>query len=233
MRINKYGILLTSLKEDDIELVREKRNSEIIRNTMQYKEIITPEMQQKWFKSIDSALNEKKSPSFYFIIHYKNEKIGLINGKNIDLNSKSSEGGFFIWAPQYWGTLIPVMTSIITLDYTFLINDYSENYIKILKSNSNAIFYNKKLGYELSDKINEDKESQYYILTKENYLQKEGLFRKSIGNITNDYKPLSLSDIDFNDTTDEELLLIYEQLQPFQQGMVTKILEFNNRKLIR
>jgi RimJ/RimL family protein N-acetyltransferase len=225
--------LLTSLKEDDIELVREKRNSEIIRNTMQYKEIITPEMQQKWFKSIDNALNEKKSPSFYFIIHYKNEKIGLINGKNIDLNSKSSEGGFFIWAPEYWGTLIPVMTSIITLDYTFLINDYSENYIKILKSNSNAIFYNKKLGYELSDKISEDKESQYYILTKENYLQKEGLFRKSIGNITNDYEPLSLSDIDFNDTTDEELSLIFEQLRPFQQGMVTKILEFNNRKLVR
>lgn len=223
--------MLTSLKEDDIELVREKRNSEIIRNTMQYKEIITPEMQQKWFKSIDSALNEKKTPSFYFIIHYNNEKIGLINGKNIDLNSKSSEGGFFIWAQQYWGTLIPVMTSIITLDYTFLINDYSENYIKILKSNSNAIFYNKKLGYELSDKISEDKESQYYILTKENYLQKEGLFRKSIGNITNDYKPLSLSDIDFNDTTDEDLKKIYTELPDFQKELVKKILRENKRNL--
>jgi RimJ/RimL family protein N-acetyltransferase len=231
VRISKYGILLTSLREEDIELVREKRNSDIIRSTMQYKEIITPEMQKEWFKSIDSALHKDQSPSFYFIIHYNNEKIGLINGKNIDLDSGSSEGGFFIWASEYWGTLIPVMTSIITLDYTFLINDYADNYIKVLKSNTNAAFYNKQLGYEISDRQSSDPESQYYILTKEKYLQKAEKFRKSIGSITNDYEPLSLANLDFDDTPDSELITIYNRLKPFQQELVKNILKIKKRDL--
>lgn len=232
MRISKYGILLTSLTEDDIELVRQKRNSDVIRNTMQYKEIITAEMQKEWFDSINSAIHNNQSPSFYFIIHYKNEKIGLVNGKNIDKNSESSEGGFFIWASEYWGTLIPVMTSIITLDFTFLINNYQENYIKVMKSNSNAIFYNKKLGYIPSDKQLSDEESQYYILTKEKYLQNAEKLRKNIGNITNDSEPLKIADLDFNDTSDEALLLIYEHLPPFQQIIVREILKSNKRKLL-
>ena len=231
MRISKYGILLTSLKEEDIELVREKRNSEVIRNTMEYRDIITPEMQKAWFKSVDSAIHHDQAPSFYFIIHYNHEKIGLINGKNIDLDSGSSEGGFFIWAQQYWGTLIPVMTSIITLDYTFLINNYRDNYIKVMQSNTNAIFYNKQLGYEISDRQSNDPESQYFVLTKERYLQKAEKFRKSIGIITSDYYPLSLRDLDFNDTTDETLINIYNNLRPFQQSLVKQILALQNRSL--
>lgn len=231
MRISKYGILLTSLNEDDIELVRQKRNSEAIKSTMHFRDTITPEMQKAWFQSINNALNNNQSPSFYFIIHYNNEKIGLINGKNIDMDSGSSEGGFFIWAEKYWGTLIPVMTSIITLDYTFLVNDYTSNYIKVLKSNSNAVFYNKQLGYEPVDKATGSSEEQYYILTKERYLQKVEKFRKSIGIITNDYEPLALSNLDFNDTSDEDLFVIYNYLRPFQQEQVKKILELNGREL--
>lgn len=233
MRISKYGILLTSLNEDDIELVRQKRNSDAIRNTMRFREIITPEMQKAWFREVREAIHINQSPAFYFIIHYNNEKIGLINGKNIDLDSGSSEGGFFIWAQEYWGTLIPVMTSIITLDYTFLLNDYNSNYIKVLKSNTNAIFYNKQLGYEPIEKTGAAEEEQYYILTKERYLKNSEKFRKSIGIITNDHEPLSLADLDFNDTEDKELRAIYQCLRPFQQEQVKKILKLNGRELFR
>lgn len=231
MRISKYGILLTTLKEEDIELVREKRNSEMIRNTMHFREIITPEMQKEWFEKIKNAIYNNESPSFYFIINYKNERIGLINGKNIDSNSQSSEGGFFIWTTEYLGTLVPVMTSIITLDYTFLLNDYKKNYIKVLRSNANAIFYNKQLGYEATEKFSEDKQSQYYVLTKENYLKNSEKFRKSIGRITNDFKPLMLSNLDFNDTDDEELIRVMPLLKDFQKQQVIKILYLNRRTI--
>lgn len=229
MRINKYGILLSTLKEEDIELVREKRNSEMIRSTMHFREIISPEMQKAWFENVKSAIYKNESPSFYFIIHYKKEKIGLISGKNIDSDSQSSEGGFFIWASQYWGTLVPVMTSVITLDYTFLLNDYKENYIKVLKSNTNAIFYNKQLGYKPIEKYSEDNLSQYYVLTKENYLKNAEKFRKSIGGITNDFEPLSLPNLDFNDTDEEELRRVFPLLKEFQKQQVIKILQFNKR----
>ncbi|MCX6294655.1 MAG: GNAT family N-acetyltransferase [Bacteroidetes bacterium] len=229
MRISKYGIILSTLKEEDIELVRIKRNSDMIKSTMHFQEAISPEMQKAWFENIKSAIYKNESPSFYFIINYENEKIGLINGKNIDLNAQSSEGGFFIWESKYWGTLVPVMTSIITLDYTFLLNDFKENYIKVLKSNTNAIFYNKQLGYEAIEKYSEDNQSQYYVLTKENYLKNSGKFRKSIGGITNDFEPLSLSDLDFNDTGDEELIKVLPLLKEFQKQQVLKILKLNNR----
>ncbi len=232
MRISKYGILLSTLREEDIELVREKRNSDLIRNTMQYREIITAEMQKVWFDKIIHAIYRNESPSFYFIINYRNEKIGLINGKNIDANSQSSEGGFFIWASEYWGSLVPVMTSLIMLDYTFLLNEYKENYIKVLKSNSNAIFYNKQLGYEAIEKYSGDGESQYYVLGKEKYLNHVNKFRKSIGAITGDYEPLSLSNLDFNDTSEEELIRIFPLLKDFQKQQLKKILLFNNRTIL-
>lgn len=229
MRISKFGITLRTLKEEDIELLREKRNSDLIRKTMHYQEIITPEMQKLWFEKIKNSIYNGEPTSFYFIIIHKNEKIGLINGKNIDHQSKSCEGGFFIWAQEYWGTLVPVMTSMITLDYSFLINDYRENYIQVLRTNSNAIFYNKQLGYEPTDRFSDDKESQYYVLTRDKYLKQVEKFRDSIGKITNDYEPLSIANLDFKDFSDEEIKGVYPHLPDFQKQLVKKILEGNKR----
>ena len=78
MKFRKYGITLTRLREDDIELVRKWRNSPGIQQYMEYREFITEEMQKKWFESINNLQN------FYFIIEYENKKIGLINTSNID-----------------------------------------------------------------------------------------------------------------------------------------------------
>src|ERR1017187_6809502 len=112
MLIRKYGITLKRLKEEDIELVREMRNSAAIRSTMAYREQITPEMQKKWFESINNKFNG------YFMIIHEGTKIGLINGKNIDFEKRTCEGGIFLWDENYKDTIIPALASIIMNDWT-------------------------------------------------------------------------------------------------------------------
>ena len=57
MIVRKYGITLRRLALEDIELVRQKRNSQEIRQVMHFKDEITPEMQLKWFESINNFEN--------------------------------------------------------------------------------------------------------------------------------------------------------------------------------
>ena len=95
MIVRKGDYVFRRLTREDIELVRNWRNSELISQYMEYKEYITPEMQLKWFRSIDNFFN------LYFIIEYKGQKIGVINGKDIDWEERSMETGVFIGEKKY------------------------------------------------------------------------------------------------------------------------------------
>ena len=68
MIINKYGVKLTRLTLDDIELVREKRNSDTIREKMVYQEQVSKQQQLEWFRSIDNVNN------IYLLIHVEGKK---------------------------------------------------------------------------------------------------------------------------------------------------------------
>jgi len=72
MKWMKYGITLSRIKEEDIELVRYWRNKPDIKNTMIYRKYISKQQQKKWFASINNNNN------YYYLIIYNNEKIGLI-----------------------------------------------------------------------------------------------------------------------------------------------------------
>jgi len=223
--IRKYGIKLTRIKEKDIELIRRKRNSSDINNLMQYREKISPEMQKAWFHSVNNIYNN------YFIVYYKNKKIGLINGKNSDYKKRQSEGGMFIWDKEYWNTAIPAMCSVIMSDFTFLITNFHRNYIKILKSNKKAIQHNLFLGYVPANDFESDAETQWYVLTKENYLKRIPKLRKAAKVLTQDGEPLSINNIDFSDDTEEDFDLLYRPLPKYVRKSVELILERNNKKL--
>ncbi|MDQ3047168.1 MAG: GNAT family N-acetyltransferase, partial [Bacteroidota bacterium] len=173
MIISGYDIDLKRLKHEDIEMLRGWRNAEHIRNSMEYREHISPEMQEKWFRSIDNASNN------YFIISYKGEKIGVINGSGIDwIKKETLNGGIFIWKEEYWNTLIPLLSSILLTDISFSLG-MERSYARVLKSNPKAISFNKLLGYELMPD-QEETQNQLYVLTKENYFKKTAKLRKTL-----------------------------------------------------
>ncbi len=226
MIIEKYGITLTRLKENDIELIRVKRNSDDIRNSMHFQETITSEMQKKWFSSINNIYNN------YFIIHHNHQKIGLVNGKNSDYEKRQSEGGMFVWEKEYWGTTIPAMCSVILSDFTFLINKFERNYIKIMKSNTNSINYNKQLGYVITNDFPSDIDTQWYVLSKDNYLKKIDKIRSGIKSMTGDAEPLSVANISLQDETEEDLNTLYKPLPDYIKSTVNLILEREKHYLV-
>lgn len=218
MIIRKYGIVLKRLKEEDIELVRQMRNSEAIRRTMVYREEITPEMQKRWFDSINNKYNA------YCLIISDGLKIGMIHGNNVNFEKRTCEGGIFIWDKRYLTTPIPSLASIIMNDWTFLLANFKTVYAKVLVDNKVAISYNKMQGYEPCEPLNNEKGVVWMKLTRENYLAKIDAIRKNMAQYTHDEKPLGLDDLDASDDLGKEVELFYTNLPPDIQAIADKLL---------
>lgn len=141
MILEGYGITLKRLTAEDLELVRVKRNSEDVKKYMHYREEITPEMQQKWFASIDNEFNN------YFLIIHDGVKVGLISGAEIDWNKlETGNGGLFIWESSLWGTHVPLCAAMLLTELSFHIG-FKKTYVRVLPENRRAISFNAELGY--------------------------------------------------------------------------------------
>jgi len=158
MKLTKYGINLRRLRESDIELVRQWRNSQKISQFMEYRENITPEMQLDWFRSVDNYEN------FYYIIEYEGKDIGLINSSKIEWDTVSSEGGIFLWDEKYYETFVPVWASLCMLETSYFALNADRSFIKTLRDNERAKKLNTHLGYVLQPG-QEEVENQVYIMT--------------------------------------------------------------------
>lgn len=163
MIVEQYGLRYIRVSETDIEALRYWRNQEFIRNTMQFKEYITPQMQKEWFQKINNKYN------YYFIIEHDNKKIGLINCKDTIPDTKIAEGGIFIWDKSYWGTMIPAFASLTMLQAVFeYFKSGEESIITVAHNNRVALDFNIMLGYEINK--NESDNDYYKLhLSKEKY----------------------------------------------------------------
>jgi RimJ/RimL family protein N-acetyltransferase len=179
MKFFKYGIILERLKEEDIELVRQWRNSDPVRLNMKYRELITPGQQKQWFNSINNLQVN------YFMIYYQGEKIGLLNDKNIDWESRTSESGIFLGRTEYYNTFVPYLVSVAGIESSFSLTGWNKQYAHILRSNTNAIRFNLQLGYQLCEG-EEENDHQWYEMTRMSFEQKAGKIRKAVKLIAGD-----------------------------------------------
>lgn len=164
MVIRKFGLEIKELEREDLELIRQYRNTESIKKRMIYKSQITREQHLKWFEEIQSIRH------FYFLIYKGDVALGLINGKNINFEEGSSEGGIFVWnEDRNYETSITA--SIILNDWNFLVNGFQINYAQVLKSNKKAIAYNEFMGYKIDTKQHDNPEVVWMSQSKEDYLQ--------------------------------------------------------------
>lgn len=130
---------------------------------MEFREEITPEMQEAWFRKINNDIN------YYFLIIAEDKEIGLINVRDINYKIGQGESGIFIWDDEYLNTPISFQASFCLTDFCFdelhLISLQSH----VLKDNSRAIKFNIAMGYQLSPN-QDDKYNQEYTLTQEKYI---------------------------------------------------------------
>lgn len=187
MTIEQYGITLSRITENDIELIRYWRNHKEIRKYFAFQKQITKKMQEKWFRSINNCYN------YFFLISYKGEKIGVINCKNADVKNMVGEGGIFIWEKKYLESEIPVLATLCLIDTIFyVLNISNKSVIRILKNNDRAIRYNRQLGYVLLPG-QENKQLQYYVLTKQDYELKAPRLRRAAQIVSGDPLPPRVS----------------------------------------
>lgn len=187
MKISKYGITLSRLAEEDLEMLREKRNADHIQRYMEYRDYITPEKQIEWFHSINNNEN------LYFIINYKGKPRGLINSKNIEWNPLRSEAGLFIWDQELWNTQIPAFSTLILLEIAFFVDNAEYSMCQVLSDNPRAQNFNKQLGYELLPD-QENIYNQHYTLTREKFFRKTAKIIKAAETVSEEKdKTLSIS----------------------------------------
>ncbi len=143
MELIFFDVKLTPLSLNDIETVRNWRNSEHVRSKMIVNNEITPSEQKEWFNNLSSERD------FYFIASFKDEKIGLFNIKNIDWNKREGEPGGFIGELKYINTYVPAMCFIALFNFAFY--DLKLNLLKgqILISNLPSLDLTQKLGVKL------------------------------------------------------------------------------------
>jgi hypothetical protein len=176
MKFFKYGITLERLREEDIEMVRQWRNSDPVRMNMNYREIISPEQQREWFKSINTV-------NFHYVIfQYQGEKIGLLNDKNIDWESLSSETGIFVGRPEFYHSFVPYLVSVAGIETLFYFLGWKKQYAHVLRTNANAVKYNLQLGYRLCEG-QEGTDHQRYELTRESFEHTAGKIRKMVRSV--------------------------------------------------
>src|SRR5690606_5178162 len=163
MILEKYGVQLKKISIEDIELIRNKRNSEVIASKMVYRDFITENQQLKWFESVNNMNN------FYYLIIHNDQPIGLINEKDMNWKNLTSEAGMFIWEESYLKTIIPSLATLILLELGFEILLWNKTKIKIIENNHPAIIYNKQIGFK---EVSRKKGVVFMELTRENYLIK-------------------------------------------------------------
>lgn len=162
MIIESNGIIIERLREKDIELVREWRNSKFVKQYMNYRDFITAEMQKEWFNSINNFNN------FYFMISYKGEKVGLGNIKNVNWEKREGEAGIFITKQKLIGSILPVVGSLTLSDIVFQIFRFNRVLAQIRQDNPRSKKLSKIMGSRLAEG-QEGLESQLYYLSPENF----------------------------------------------------------------
>lgn len=176
MRVFKYGLVLEKIKHHQIEMLRGWRNAPEIRRNMEFKNHISKEMQEDWFKKID---NENH---FFFIIHFQDVPIGMIHISDIDWRKKSAQSGLFISKKEYMKTNAPVSASLAMLDVFFDFLGIETVFAKTHHQNLDAIRYNQALGFEKS-KSAEGNVFDIYVLTKNRYYAHADKLRKITGKL--------------------------------------------------
>ena len=160
--IQRYGALLCRLKHEDIEMVRQWRLKPEILSNMEYRENITPAMQEKWFQKVNNDQN------FYFVCYCKGIPVGLVNLKDYDEVEKIAEGGEFIGEPEKTDLFFGLRAALAMYDYGFEYLGLKIIKSHVLQDNPGARRLTLMMGFVLQEDEKENY-NQKYLVTREQY----------------------------------------------------------------
>ena len=135
-------IELIPLKEEDIELVREWRNSPEVSQYMFGDDFITKEQQERWFDSIN-----RETKSKYWIIKYEEKKLGVASIVRIDKNLQSCHWGFYLGDSSIRGAGIGTKVEYNVIKYVFDCLNLNKLQCEVFTTNEKVIKMQEKFGF--------------------------------------------------------------------------------------
>lgn len=135
-------ISLRLLESDDIELVRNWRNSPDVAPYMYNETHIGEEQQIKWFEKISN-----ENSSVYWIIEFEGKKLGLASLTGIDKTLSSCYWAFYLGDLSVRGGGIGAKIEYNVLEYVF--NELKLNKLRceVFISNDKVIKMHEKFGF--------------------------------------------------------------------------------------
>lgn len=135
-------INLKPLHKNDIELVRNWRNSKEVSQYMYNENQITKEQQKQWFEKVS------KDPSCkYWIIEYQEKKIGLASITEINKTLQSCYWAFYLADTSIRGAGIGSKVEYNVIEYVF--NELNLNKLRceVFVTNDKVIKMHEKFGF--------------------------------------------------------------------------------------
>lgn len=135
-------IELKPLTAEDIELVRNWRNSKEIAQYMYTEEEISVEQQQKWFASIQNRTDCK-----YWIIEYDGKKLGLANLVDISSTFQSCYWAFYLGDSSVRGAGVGSKVEYNVLQFVFEELKLNKLRCEVFVQNDPVIKMHEKFGF--------------------------------------------------------------------------------------
>lgn len=163
IHFNRYGIDLTSLQSDEIEMVRQWRNDPKIASLMLDQTYITEAMQQVWFIRMRQSSNQ-----CYMLARFRGEPIGVASLTAIDMQQRSCEPGMYIYPDHYRNNILPFCVAFALNDLAFEQLGMQRLYGKIFDENTASVRFHEASGYIRYD--GNEAGLSLYMLEQEPYL---------------------------------------------------------------
>ena len=142
MIIKGKKVSLKLIQQEDIELIRQWRNSKEINQFFIFRGHISKAQQEKWFHKISTSGRD-----YYFLIVVDNRPVGLVYTKDIDWERREAETGMFIADKNYRNSLVSFEASYLNGRHFFHNLNLLKNKAQTLECNTAAMRYNKWLGF--------------------------------------------------------------------------------------
>ncbi len=136
------NIKLIRLEEEDLELVRNWRNSEDVAKYMYTENSITEKEQLNWFNSIKNESN-----CIYWIIEYNDKKLGLASLNGIDKTLQSCYWAFYLGDSSVRGAGIGAKIEYNVIEYVFSELKLNKLRCEVFVSNDKVIKMHEKYGF--------------------------------------------------------------------------------------
>lgn len=155
--------LLRPLVADDLELVREWRNSEAVAQYMYSSEPISTEQQQAWF----ARLQHDDTKQYWMILH-QGQPVGVANLYAIHRGFRTCYWAFYLAEQQTRGSGLGAKVELAVLDYVFETLKLNKLLCEVFVDNAKVIAMHEKFGFRRESYFRE-------------HIYKQGSYRDVVG----------------------------------------------------